>query len=282
MISIAAAPLALIKEFKNESSPDYDEWIEWGNDILTTGLFAIIICGTLGIIAIHFSAPVLLEKGKGEDRTNEFESSTRRKDDSRSGTRDLVGAEAEGMRDLVADGEKKEEVEKGERLPSGFESRVKASETLEETIKDTGKPGFKARRSYSLEPLSSNQDMRQMYPQLIAGEDLDLVAEYIESIRHLTAALKSGDNTYSREDVLRLSDRVLYMQQRIEHEVGHREPSVRELFRTAASMAPDGQRPLGSGHRSVRSTGALPNVRFPWDFRQPRSSNSGYHSSEDV
>ena len=100
------APLALIEKNK-VGEPDYDQWVEWGNDILTTGIFAIILCGTLGerrggaagaaqvhgsahaapspsppplplashtthrhpgVMAIHFSAPVLLEPaGSGSE-----------------------------------------------------------------------------------------------------------------------------------------------------------------------------------------------------------------------
>jgi hypothetical protein len=64
----AAAPLTLIKELKDPSAPDYAEWVAWGNDILTTGLFAIIICGTLGVMAIHYSAPLLLQQATEEGK----------------------------------------------------------------------------------------------------------------------------------------------------------------------------------------------------------------------
>ena len=50
------------------NEPNYDEWLGWGNDILTTGIFAIIVCGTLGTIAIHLTAPHLLEKAEEEQR----------------------------------------------------------------------------------------------------------------------------------------------------------------------------------------------------------------------
>lgn len=55
--ALSAAPLALIEKFK-KGAPDYDQWVDWGNDILTTGLFTILICGTLGVLAIHFASPL--------------------------------------------------------------------------------------------------------------------------------------------------------------------------------------------------------------------------------
>lgn len=58
---VAATPLTMIELYK-KGSPDYDQWVEWGNDILTTGLFAIIICATLGMLAIFISVPHLLQK----------------------------------------------------------------------------------------------------------------------------------------------------------------------------------------------------------------------------
>ncbi len=58
--ALSAAPLALIESLK-AGAPDYDEWVAWGNDILVTGTLAIVICGTLGVLAIHYSAPRLLQ-----------------------------------------------------------------------------------------------------------------------------------------------------------------------------------------------------------------------------
>lgn len=53
----------MIMAYKKDE-PNYDEWLAWGNDILTTGIFAIIVCGTLGVIAIHFTSTHLLEKAE--------------------------------------------------------------------------------------------------------------------------------------------------------------------------------------------------------------------------
>ncbi len=52
----------MIQSMVSPSDPDYDDWIKWGNDVLTTGIFAIIVCGTLGVLAIHFSSSHLLEQ----------------------------------------------------------------------------------------------------------------------------------------------------------------------------------------------------------------------------
>ena len=62
--ALAGAPLALITKYK-VGEPDYDQWVEWGNDILVTGIFAIIICGTLGTLLIHLTAPRLLTPAEG-------------------------------------------------------------------------------------------------------------------------------------------------------------------------------------------------------------------------
>eukprot|EP00889_Picochlorum_renovo_P005307 jgi/Picre1/32337/NNA_007683.t1 len=60
--ALSAAPLTLIQKYK-EGAEDYDTWVQWGNDILTTGLFAILICGTLGTLVAHVSSKVLLQQG---------------------------------------------------------------------------------------------------------------------------------------------------------------------------------------------------------------------------
>jgi hypothetical protein len=66
-------------------------------------------------------------------------------------------------------------------------------------------------------------------------EDYELVAEYIDAIRQLTASAGSDKAVWA--DIKRLSDHVVDIQRRIETEVGQREPSVRELFRTASHLA---------------------------------------------
>jgi hypothetical protein len=98
--SLSAVPLSLI-EANLAGSPDYDQWLRWGQvciglaagwcscegavvnvpaawlhhaptlllpcpcrlqDILATGIFAIIVCATLGTLAVYWLAPVLLEQ----------------------------------------------------------------------------------------------------------------------------------------------------------------------------------------------------------------------------
>jgi hypothetical protein len=61
--SLSAVPLALIQGLM-AGRPDYDVWLQWGQEILTTGVFAIIICGTLGTLMVFLTAPVLLNKGE--------------------------------------------------------------------------------------------------------------------------------------------------------------------------------------------------------------------------
>ena len=58
--SFAATPLAMIQSVK-QGEPDYAQWEQWGYDILTTGIFTIIICATLGLLLIHFTSTRFLE-----------------------------------------------------------------------------------------------------------------------------------------------------------------------------------------------------------------------------
>jgi hypothetical protein len=46
-------------------SPDYEQWVRWGEDCLATGIFAIIVCATLGTLLVFWFAPILLEKEVG-------------------------------------------------------------------------------------------------------------------------------------------------------------------------------------------------------------------------
>jgi hypothetical protein len=79
------------------------------------------------------------------------------------------------------------------------------------------------------------------------------VAEYFDSIRQLTCAAVS--DVVDREERRRLADLVLHMQRRLENEVGHREPSVRELFRTASMLAT--REPIIARSRSVVARGDM-------------------------
>ena len=93
------------------------------------------------------------------------------------------------------------------------------------------------------------------YEGLIAGEDFSLVADYIDAIQLLTSAVNAGG--HSREDILRLSQSVMDMQHRVESEIGHREPSVRELFRTATASVMRSRR----SNVSMGGSGALGSTR---------------------
>ena len=63
--SLSAVPLAMIQEYKVDD-PNYESWVFWGEAVLTTGIFAIIICATLGTLLVYWLAPVLLEKEVSE------------------------------------------------------------------------------------------------------------------------------------------------------------------------------------------------------------------------
>jgi hypothetical protein len=62
--SLSAVPLALINQTMQDN-PDYEQWQQWGQDILATGIFAIVVCATLGTACVFWLAPVLLEKEVG-------------------------------------------------------------------------------------------------------------------------------------------------------------------------------------------------------------------------
>jgi len=246
--------LTLINSLK-VGAPDYEQWVEWGNDILTTGLFAILLCGTLGVLAIHFSAPVLLTPAQG---TENEEGGNDAADDERPGPAPSEG----GAVELAA-------------WP-----HVPSRPNLDSLVYP--RRASSAEGGYALPEVSPTTDMVQAEPvkraasaemtrrpnnqpppaQLIPGEDLALVAEYIDSIQRLTMAVNAGEQEYSRDEVMLLSERVLDLQHRLENEVGRREPSVRELFRTASVLTmrrrqgPREQRQGGVQHRDVRASSA--------------------------
>jgi NhaP-type Na+/H+ or K+/H+ antiporter len=62
--SLSAVPLALINRTM-VNDPNYKQWVHWAEDLLATGIFAIIICATLGTLMVFWLAPVLLEKSVG-------------------------------------------------------------------------------------------------------------------------------------------------------------------------------------------------------------------------
>ena len=60
--ALASAPLEAIRSRK--LGPD---WIVWGEQIELTAVFAILICATVGIIAVNVLSPLCLDKGPGVD-----------------------------------------------------------------------------------------------------------------------------------------------------------------------------------------------------------------------
>lgn len=59
---MASAPLDLIKDKMDKNNTDYKTYEEWGNNILTTAVFAIIITAPLGLILINSLGKRLLSK----------------------------------------------------------------------------------------------------------------------------------------------------------------------------------------------------------------------------
>ena len=134
----------------------------------------------------------------------------------------------------------------------------------------------------SFDASNNNPSVRSTSAQGYRGlqeEDQQLLAEYMDAIRHLTLATttaaasssssfggdnggngvgglinsligRGGGNTTTTVnkttgevdwyEIQRLSDHVMLIQERLETEIGRREPSVRELFRTASRLASQG------------------------------------------
>ncbi|KAI8466952.1 MAG: Sodium/hydrogen exchanger family-domain-containing protein [Monoraphidium minutum] len=61
--SLSAVPLSMAAALPS-GRPDHASWVIWGQEILTTGVFAIIICGTAGTALVFALAPKLLERGE--------------------------------------------------------------------------------------------------------------------------------------------------------------------------------------------------------------------------
>ncbi len=59
--ALSAVPLAMINE-NLADSPDLEQWQIWGEELLVTGIFAIIVCGTLGSLMTGILSPLLLDK----------------------------------------------------------------------------------------------------------------------------------------------------------------------------------------------------------------------------
>lgn len=55
--ALAMGPLTLIHAAKKDA-----EWVKWGNDIFVTAVFAIIVCASLGVIAVNVLSSRCLTK----------------------------------------------------------------------------------------------------------------------------------------------------------------------------------------------------------------------------
>lgn len=196
--ALSSAPLTLIQSYK--VGPDYDKWVTWGNDILTTGLFAIIICGTLGTAAAHLSAPLLLKKGKRQ-----------RLDDGtkHQAPQELDDTIDEHELDLEAVPKYQGTLSSRRSIPRAV-STNDALHSVSQTEDDEHMMEV-VKRAMSADQISP-ESADGINEYLIPGEDLSIVAEYIDAIKHLVHAVDVGENHVSRDEVLRLSKHVLYVQ----------------------------------------------------------------------
>ncbi|KAI7845950.1 hypothetical protein COHA_000496 [Chlorella ohadii] len=216
--ALSGAPLALILKYKcdginpesPEASADCKEYAKWGDDILVTGVFAIIVCGTLGTLAIHLAAPILLSPAEEGS-------------DSEAGESTVIAEPGDGAEDQV--------------LPSPYEPGMppagprrlpgSAARLASLGIGEGSAAGGVARRA------GSTPNVTEQLEPAIA--DHELLAEFLDAIHLLTAAVH--DDRMTKLDLVRLSDRVLETQRHVEAAMERREPSVRELFRTASRLA---------------------------------------------
>jgi len=181
--ALSAAPLTLIEKYK-VGADNYDEWVQWGNDILTTGLFAIIICGTCGTAAAQFFAPRLLKRGKI----------------SRG-----AGSNGTGKEYL------KQEINKQHSMADYSVSDSERGRLS--MVADDGGPSSAVRvpRAKSADHIDASMPASHV-SRLIPGEDLALVKEYIDAIEQLTSAVHASDRVVSRDDIVQLSSHVLQVQ----------------------------------------------------------------------
>jgi Kef-type K+ transport system membrane component KefB len=344
--ALSAAPLDLIQKLKGGAT-DYDEWVQWGNDILTTGVFAIIICGTLGVTAIHLFSPKLLQVGTKND------------DDSSSSGSEGGGEEGAGDQDDhhhhhysagllppnapptampiggtdggIGNGAQAQDdphyhhhYSAGFLPPnapptampigggSGKEGRERTAPTTTKKMKRVQSGDNKK----SFDASNNNPSVRSTSAQGYRGlqeEDQQLLAEYMDAIRHLTLATTTAASSSSRGggtggtgtggggligriigrngggttttvnkttgevdwyEIQRLSDHVMLIQERLETEIGRREPSVRELFRTASRLAAQGPIDVVRYNQNVRLHGFGAVMRRTVSGGRVRSSGS--------
>lgn len=173
--ALSAAPLTLIQKYK-EGADDYDTWVQWGNDILTTGLFAILVCGTLGTAAAHVSSNLLLKQGtKSKLSIEEHIQMSKRESDASERIEEVD----------AADGIHRIQVPQDSSRPL---QRTKSADEIDASV-----------------PSSS-------LSRLIPGRDLAMIEEYVDAIEQLTCATHAKEHDVPREELLRLSGHVLSIQ----------------------------------------------------------------------
>lgn len=173
--ALSAAPLTLIQKYK-EGADDYDTWVQWGNDILTTGLFAILVCGTLGTAAAHVSSKLLLKQGtKSKLSIEEHIQMSKRESDASERIEEVD----------AADGIHRIQVPQDSSRPL---QRTKSADEIDASV-----------------PSSS-------LSRLIPGRDLAMIEEYVDAIEQLTCATHAKEHDVPREELLRLSGHVLSIQ----------------------------------------------------------------------
>ncbi|KAK2076722.1 hypothetical protein QBZ16_005482 [Prototheca wickerhamii] len=201
--ALSATPLAMIQSVK-QGEPDYAQWEQWGYDILTTGIFTIIICATLGLLLIHFTSTRFLEL----------------------------------VRTLLASESDAHEVPHETTAAATAVQRVDSRRHQPVDAKHAASPSGAYAHEY--------QDMG------VTLEDYEVVALYLDAISELSNLVCSG--SADRDELKRLSDYVMVMKARVEQEVGQREVTVRELFRSASLLAAN--RPV-----VFRRTNSLPSSK---------------------
>ena len=65
--ALCTIPLTLIEENVDHSDPDYENYKKWGDQILVTAVFAILLTAPLGVVAIDVLGPLMLHKTDFED-----------------------------------------------------------------------------------------------------------------------------------------------------------------------------------------------------------------------
>ncbi|KDD76338.1 hypothetical protein H632_c262p0 [Helicosporidium sp. ATCC 50920] len=198
--ALSATPLTMIQMYKS-NEPDYDQWLLWGNEILTTGLFTIIICATLGTLSIFIATPYCLKKAEEGEEGIPMSTTPVEKPTSES----PVADSSESM--------------------GSMEPKAVTLQPLGAALKETEMVG-QVSRSRSRRPSSANATLDDT--------GYELVASYVNTIRELTEAVHEDRKP---EELQRLALDVVKLQEVIESEVGHRELTVRELFRTAGALS---------------------------------------------